>query len=161
VCNIAGPDGTRQVPIEDFCIAPGRTVLKNGEFLVSFQLPPPKKNSGAYYLRFIPRNEMDIAVVGAGASVVLDEALSSFVEARIALGAVAPTPLLVRETADLLRGRPVSDEAIAAAAEAAQAAARPISDMRGSASQRRHLVGVLTHRALKGAIERAKKSVDS
>lgn len=156
VCNIAGADGTRQVPIEDFCIAPGRTVLKNGEFLVSFQLPPPKKNSGAYYLRFIPRNEMDIAVVGAGASVVLDEALSSLVEARIALGAVAPTPLLVREAADLLRGKPVSDEAIAAAAEAAQAAARPISDMRGSANQRRHLVGVLTRRTLKGAIERAK-----
>ncbi|MBI1929757.1 xanthine dehydrogenase family protein subunit M [Candidatus Poribacteria bacterium] len=156
VCVIAGSNGTREVPAEKFCTAPGRTVLERGEFLLSFKIPPPKKNSGAYYLRFIPRNEMDIAVVGAGASVVLDDAKKSFVSARIALGAVAPTPLFAEEASALFAGKEISDEAINAAAEAAKAIARPISDMRGTAEQRRHLVGVLTGRALTGAIQRAK-----
>jgi CO/xanthine dehydrogenase FAD-binding subunit len=158
VCEIAGPNGHREVPVEDFCTAPGRTVLETGELLVAFKLPPPKKNSGAHYLRFIPRNEMDIAVVGAGAAVVLDDAKTSFVSARIALGAVAPTPLFAEEASASLAGKPISDEAINAAAEAAQAIARPISDMRGTAEQRTHLVGVLTRRALNGAIQRAKES---
>jgi carbon-monoxide dehydrogenase medium subunit len=130
--------------------------LQTGEFLVALRLPSPPPHFGAQYLRFIPRNEMDIAVVGVGASVVLNHDQSSFVSARIALGAVAPTPLLV-ETAAALAGRAVSDEAIQEAAEAAQAAARPIDDMRGTAQYRRHLVGVLTRRALRGAIQRAKE----
>ena len=88
VCTIAGPDGLRQVAVEDFCIAPGQTVLQNGEFLISFQLPSPNPRSGAHYLRFIPRNEMDIAVVGAGAAVTLDESCTRITSARIALGAV-------------------------------------------------------------------------
>ena len=158
-CVIAGTDGTREVPVEQFCIAPGRTVLKNGEFLESLKIPPPKSNSSSFYLRFIPRNEMDIAVVGAGASVVLDDAKESFVSARIALAAVAPTPLFAEEASALLAGRSVSDESvIEEAAEAAKAIARPISDMRGSAEQRVHLVGVLTKRALNGAIQRVKES---
>ncbi|MBI4552198.1 MAG: xanthine dehydrogenase family protein subunit M [Candidatus Latescibacteria bacterium] len=157
-CVIAGPQGTRTVPVEDFCIAPGRTVLQRGEFLLSLRIPPPLKNSGAFYLRFIPRNEMDIAVVGAGASVVLGKRRTVFVSARVALGAVAPTPLFVREAGDALAEKPVSDESIQQAAEIARAAARPISDMRGTADHRRHLVGVLTRRALEGAIRRAKES---
>jgi len=156
VCVIAGANGPREVPVEKFCTAPGRTVLERGEFLLSFKIPSPRKNSGTRYLRFIPRNEMDIAVVGAGASVVLDDEKKSFVSARIALGAVAPTPLFAEEASALLAGREISDEAINAAAEAAKAIARPISDMRGTAEQRRHLVGVLTGRALTGAIQRAK-----
>jgi carbon-monoxide dehydrogenase medium subunit len=131
--------------------------LQTGEFLVSLRMPPPQPNSGAHYLRFIPRNEMDIAVVGAGASVVLDRGHTSFVAARVALGAVAPTPLLVDTAAAALIGKPVTEDSIQQAAEVAQAAARPIDDMRGTAQYRRHLVGVLTRRALRGAIQRAKE----
>ena len=155
---IAGPNGMREVPVEDFCTAPGQTILKDGEILVSFRIPPPKPHSNAHYLRFIPRNEMDIAVAGVGSSVVLDENGKSFVSARIALASVAPKPLYVKEAGDALAGREISDGAIEDAAEAAMAAARPINDMRGTIPQRRHLVGVLTRRTLRGAIERAKEA---
>jgi carbon-monoxide dehydrogenase medium subunit len=107
-------------------------------------------------LRFIPRNEMDIAVVGAGVSVQLDTAKSKCVAARIALAAVAPTPLLVADAGAALVGTSLDDAAIAKAASLAQAAAKPISDMRGDADYRRHLVGVLVKRALAIAIDRAK-----
>jgi carbon-monoxide dehydrogenase medium subunit len=158
VCEIAGPKGTRKVAAEEFCTAPGQTVLGEGEFLVSIHLPPPKPRSGAHYLRFIPRNEMDIAVAGVGVSVVLDRSGKSFVSARIALAAVAPTPLYVKEAGDALARREVNDKAIGEAAEAAMAAARPITDMRGTIQQRRHLVGVLTRRSLRRAIERAREA---
>ena len=153
-CVIAGPNGERELPVEQFCTGPGQTALANGEMLVSLKVPAPANNSSSFYLRFIPRNEMDIAVVGAGASVTLDDAKQTIVSARIALGAVAPTPLFAEEAGALLAGREVSDAAIDAAAQAAQAIARPISDMRGTAAQRTHLVGVLTRRALNGAIQR-------
>jgi CO/xanthine dehydrogenase FAD-binding subunit len=155
MCVIAGPNGRREIPAEQFCTGPGRTALQHGEFLVALRMPSPPPHFGAQYLRFIPRNEMDIAVVGVGASVVLNPDRSSFVSGRVALGAVAPTPLLVETAA--LDGKAVSDETIQQAAEAAQAAARPIDDMRGTAQYRRHLVGVLTRRALRGAIQRAKE----
>jgi carbon-monoxide dehydrogenase medium subunit len=155
-CIIAGPGGRRGVPVEDFCTAPGQTVLQHGEFLLSLRVPSPVPRFGAAYLRFIPRNEMDIAVVGVGASVVLDESGTIFVSAHIALGAVAPTPLFVPEAGEYLAGRQVSTEAIAEAARIAQAATRPISDMRGTAAQRKHLSAVLTRRALERAIERAR-----
>ncbi|MDE2727948.1 MAG: xanthine dehydrogenase family protein subunit M [Gemmatimonadota bacterium] len=155
--EIAGPNGTRKVAVEDFCTAPGRTVLDAGEFLVSLHFPAPAPNSGAFYRRFIPRNEMDIAVVGVGASVVLSEDRSSFVSARIAVGAVAPTPLFVREAGDALAGQPVSDESIQRAADLARDAARPISDMRGTAEYRKHLTSVLTRRVVEGAVQRAKE----
>jgi CO/xanthine dehydrogenase FAD-binding subunit len=154
-CIITGPGG-RQVPVEDFCTAPGRTILQRGEFLVALHVLPPAPRFGAAYLRFIPRNEMDIAVVGAGASVVLDESLTTFVSACIALGAVAPTPLLVPEVGEYLAGRRISAETIVEAARIAQAATRPISDMRGTAAQRKHLAAVLTRRVLEKAIERAR-----
>ena len=153
-CVIAGPNGERELPIEQFCTGPGQTAFENGEMLVSMKIPAPASNSSSFYLRFIPRNEMDIAVVGAGASVTLDDAKQTIVSARIALGAVAPTPLFAEEASALLAGREVSDAAIDEAAGAAQAIARPISDMRGTAEQRTHLVGVLTRRALNGAIQR-------
>lgn len=158
VCVLAGPNGTREVPVEKFCTAPGRTVLGKGEFLLSLRLPVPKRHSGAHYLRFIPRNEMDIAVVGAGAAVTLDDSRARCVAARVALGAVAPTPLLVPEAAAALVDGPLNDALIDKAAALAQAAARPISDMRGDVVYRRHLTGVLTKRALRGAIARAKES---
>lgn len=163
VAHVAGPNGQRSVPVEDFCVAPGRTVLHNGEFLVALEFPVPPKNFGAAYLRFTPRNEMDIAVVGVGASVVLDDSGQMIRSARVALGAVAPTPLFVTEAGDALAGQPVSEETLAAAAQIAREAARPINDMRGTIVQRRHLSGVLTKRALRIAIDRARgtKTVDS
>lgn len=156
VCVIAGPNGRREVPVEQFCTGPGRNVLQRGEFLVAFRIPAPPRNFGAHYLRFIPRNEMDIAVVGVGSAVVLSENRSAITAARVSLGAVAPTPLLVEEAAAALVGQPISDTTMAAAAAAASAAARPITDMRGTIEQRRHLAGVLTRRTLQGAIARAR-----
>lgn len=163
VAHIAGPNGQRQVAVEDFCTAPGRTVLQNGEVLVALQFPAPVKNFGAAYLRFIPRNEMDIAVVGAGVSVVLSDDGKTIQSARISLGAVAPTPLFVKAAGDALAGQPVSEEALDKAAQIAQEAAKPISDMRGTIAQRKHLSGVLTKRALRIAIDRARgtSTVDS
>ena len=155
-CVIAGPGGTREVAVEDFCTAPGRNVLQDGELLVSIRIPPPQAHSGAHYLRFIPRNEMDIAVAGVGSSVVLDASGGRIVSARVSLASVAPTPLYVAEAGTALAGRDISDEAIEDAAQAAMSAARPIDDMRGTIRQRRHLVGVLTRRTLQGAIERAR-----
>jgi len=157
ICIIAGPTGRREVPVEEFCTAPGKTVLGKGEFLLSLHVLPPKPHSGAHYLRFIPRNEMDIAVVGVGTSVTLDESRTRCLAARVALAAVAPTPLLVPDAGDALVDGALNDEVIERAARLAQAAARPISDMRGDAEYRRHLVGVLTKRSLKGAIARAKE----
>lgn len=155
VAHIAGPAGRRCVPVEAFCTAPGRTVLQPGEFLVALHLPPPAPGFGAAYVRFIPRNEMDIAVVGAGVSVQLDESRTQFVAARIVLAAVAPTPLFVPAAGAALIGQPISQHTVAEAARIAQAAAQPITDMRGTASYRRHLVGVLVQRALAKALARA------
>ena len=155
-CDIAGPKGTRSVPVEQFCTGPGKTVLGRGEFLLRLRFPPPKKPSGATYLRFIPRNEMDIAVVGVGVAVQLDSAKSKCTAARIALAAVAPTPLFVPDAGAALVGTSLDAAAIAKAASLAQAAAKPISDMRGDADYRRHLVGVLVQRTLAIAVDRAK-----
>jgi carbon-monoxide dehydrogenase medium subunit len=158
VAVIAGPQGTREVPVEKFCTGPGRTVLGRGELLVSLHLPAPKPHSAGHYLRFIPRNEMDIAVVGAGVTVTLDASRSRCVAARVALAAVAPTPLLVPEAAAALVDGPLTEGHLDRAAALAQAAARPIGDMRGTAEYRRHLVGVLTRRALRGAFARARET---
>ena len=158
ICVISGSNGTREVPAEEFCTAPGQSILQDGELLVSLRIPPPKRNSGARYLRFIPRNEMDIAVAGVGSSVVLDGDKKSFVSGRVSLASVAPTPLLVEEAGTALAGKEITDKVIEDAAEAAMAAARPINDMRGTIRQRVHLVGVLTRRTLRGAIERAKEA---
>lgn len=158
MCMIADQYRTRQIPVEQFCLGPGKNTLRDGELLVAISLPPPKENFGAHYLRFIPRSEMDIAVVGAGASVTLDEAQEKILSARIALGAVAPIPLFVEEAGTFLAGKEITQENIQRAAQIAQAAARPISDLRGTAEYRKHLCFVLTRRALETAIERARTS---
>jgi len=155
-CVIAGPNGVREMPVEDFCLAPSRTALQNGEFLLSIKIPPVKAGSGAAYLRFIPRNEMDIAVVGAGAYVELDENRNNFVSARVSLGAVAPRPLFVAEAGNALAGKPVNAANIEAAAKIAQDAAKPISDMRGTAEYRKHISAVMARRAIEKAVERAR-----
>ena len=139
-----------------FCTAPGMNVLAPGELLDSLTFPAPRENSGSRYQRFIPRNEMDIAVVGVAASVVLDASGRRFESACIALGAVAPTPLYAEEASAALVGRPVDDETIRAAAEAARALARPIDDMRGTVDFRKHVTGVLAERVIRGAVERAR-----
>jgi CO/xanthine dehydrogenase FAD-binding subunit len=154
-CRVAGPRGMREIAVEDFCTGPGRNALQPGELLISLHLPPPAPHSGARYLRFIPRNEMDIAVAGAGVEVVLED--GKFRSARIALAAVAPTPLFVREAGDALAGSPVNETSVARAAEIARKSAKPITDMRGTADYRRHLCGVLTRRALEAAVQRAKE----
>ena len=156
VAHIAGPNGNREVPTEDFCTGPGQSVMQPGEILVSIHIPPPQPHSGTSYLRFIPRNEMDIAVAGVGTSVVLDASGQNFVSAKISLASVAPTPVLARDAGDSLAGKPVSEATIQEASEKAMADAKPINDMRGTIRQRIHLVGVLTRRTLNNAIQRAR-----
>lgn len=156
VANIAGPDGNRQVAVEDFCTGPGRNVLGRGEMLVSISFPAPTSGFGANYMRFIPRNEMDIAVAGAGTSVVLDN--GSIKSARVALAAVAPTPLYVSAVGDAIAGKPANDETLAEAGQIARDAATPITDMRGTIEYRKHLCDVLTRRSLQIAIDRAKEN---
>lgn len=155
-CLIASQTGTREVPAEEFCTGPGMNVLKPGEILLELRVPAPKPRSGSHYRRFIPRNEMDIAVVGVGAAVELNESKDTIVSARIALGAVAPTPLLAKKTSDLLAGQKISEELIAKAAAAAREIVNPITDMRGTIEYRRHVAGVLTERVLQAAITRAR-----
>ncbi|MHB8771007.1 MAG: FAD binding domain-containing protein [Syntrophales bacterium] len=157
-CRVLGPEGERTIPVERFCTGPGKNVLESGEMLVSILIPPPRPHSGARYLRFIPRNEMDIAVVGVGAEVDLSPDFEMIVAARIALGAVAPTPILATKASDFLCGHPPSEAAICRAASLARKAARPITDMRGSIPYRRQLVDVLVRRALQEAIERARQN---
>jgi CO/xanthine dehydrogenase FAD-binding subunit len=152
-CVIASPTGTRTVLVEQVVTAPGRTILQPNEILVEFRIAAPKGHSSDCYQRFIPRNEMDIAVVGVGAAVTVDG--GKFTAVRIGLGAVAATPLLAKAAGDSLVGKPVNDESIAAAAALAQQIATPITDMRGTAEYRKHLVGVLTRRVVKEAATRA------
>jgi carbon-monoxide dehydrogenase medium subunit len=114
-CTIAGPDGTRTVPVQAFCTAPGEAILAYGEILVSIHLPPPARSAGARYVRFIPRHEMDIAVAGAGAWVQMSEDRATIADARIALAAVAPTPLLAEAAGASLYGKAPTEEAFAMA----------------------------------------------
>jgi carbon-monoxide dehydrogenase medium subunit len=155
-CHLAGPQGRRSVPVAEFCTGPGKNVLARGEILVTLGFPPPSANSGAAYLRFIPRNEMDIAVVGAASWVQLDKQGAAIEKARVALAAVAPTPLALTSVGQWLAGKPATEETFAAAGKMAGEATRPIADKRGTAEYRRHLAGVLTKRTLAIAVERAR-----
>lgn len=152
--HLAGPKGRRVVPVADFCTAPGKNVLAAGELLTTLELPAPQAGEGSHYLRFIPRNEMDIAVVGVGAWLRLGSD-GKIAAARLALGAVAPKPLFAAEASSYLVGKPATEATFREAGELAKKIATPISDMRGPAEYRTHLVGVLTVRALTKAAERA------
>ena len=154
--HINGPNGWRTLPAENFCTGPGRNALESGELLVAIQLPAPAANSGTAYLRFIPRNEMDIAVAGVSSTVQLDASGQTIESARIALASVGPTPILATAAGDSLAGKAISDEAIEEAGRLASEAATPITDMRGTIRQRHHLVAVLTRRTLNIAIRRAR-----
>ena len=155
ICNVVGLKGARNIPIEEFCIAPGKNVLAKGEMLISIQIPSPRPNSGSNYLRFTPRAEMDIAVAGVGASIELDSDLNRILSARIALVAVAPTPVLATEASESLIGQKPSRSIFEKAASVAKETISPITDVRGSAAQRKHLIGVLTRRCLDIAVNRA------
>jgi carbon-monoxide dehydrogenase medium subunit len=154
LCVIAGPSGERTVPVDTFCVGPGRTVLQPGELLVAVRVPRPDARTADAYLRLIPRTEMDIAVAGAGVSVTLDAA-GVCTAARVAIGAVAPTALRVPEAEQALVGSRLDEAALKRAAAAASAAARPIDDKRGTAAYRRTVAGVLTRRAAAIAAARA------
>jgi carbon-monoxide dehydrogenase medium subunit len=154
-CTIAGPSGTREVPVEQVVTAPGRTSLARGELVVDFRLRKPAPRTGSAYLRMIPRSEMDIAIVGAGVCLTLDDQ-GRCTAARVALGAVALTPLLVAGAGAALVGTTVDDDALEAAGAAASAAARPIDDKRGTAAYRVRVAAVLTRRAARIALDRAR-----
>lgn len=155
-CHLSGPGGKRTVPVAEFCTAPGRNVLGRGEILTTLEFPAPQPKSSAAYQRFIPRNEMDIAVVGAASWVQLNAAGDRIEQARIALAAVAPTPVLAKAASEFLAGQPATPGTFAKAGDLARQAAKPISDKRGPAEYRVHLVGVLVQRTLALAVERAK-----
>ncbi len=152
--TIAGKKGRRTAPVNSIAIAPGKTSLERGELIVSINLPPKPDNSGEAYLRFIPRSEMDIAVVGAGVFITLDDA-GICTAARASLGAVAPTVLLFDEADGILAGTRPDEQALEKAAGILMAACKPIDDKRGTAEYRTDVAGVLFKRAAKIALDRA------
>ncbi len=155
-CVIAGSSGRRTVPVADFVTGPGTTLLAPDELLVALVIPAIASRTADAYLRFIPRGEMDIAVVGAGVSLTLS-ADGICTAARVALGAVGPTAFLVRAAAEALVGTSLDDAALERAAAAARDAANPIDDKRGTVAFRRSIAGVLTRRATQIAATRARE----
>jgi carbon-monoxide dehydrogenase medium subunit len=153
IATLQGPNGRRELPIEKVPAGPGRTNLLPGEILVSFTLPPRERGSSDAYLRMIPRTEMDIAVVGCGVSLTLKDGVCT--AARVGLGAVAPTVLLVDAAAKALVGSKLDDAALQAAAAACSAACRPIDDKRGTIVYRTKVAGVLLKRTVAIAARRA------
>ena len=148
-CVIAGPKGKREVLAEEFFKSPGQTVMAANELLVEIVVPSPPKNSSAHYLRFIPRAEMDIAVAGVASYIKLSSDFGECVDAKICLASVAPTPVRAKEAEAALIGKTITGDDIEKAAEQAVLAAKPISDVRGSAEYRKELVKVLTRRTLR------------
>lgn len=146
-CLITGPAGDHQMRVEDFVLGPGRNALKEGELLVALILPRPSSRTADAYLRLTPRTEMDIAVAGVGVSLTLDDD-GICTAARVSIGAVAPTALLVEAAGVALVGTKLEESAIEAAVAAAREAACPIADKRGTAEYRTHVVGVLVARAI-------------
>ncbi len=157
LATLAGPAGRREVPVEQIATGPGRTCLAPGELLLSFRLAARPAGSGDAYLRFTPRTEMDIAVVGAGVNLTVDGA-GVCRQARVSLGAVADRALLVPQAAAALVGTELDDAALQRLAEAASAACRPIDDKRGTREFRTRVAGVLARRAAQRALERARRS---
>lgn len=152
---IAGPKGERRVPVEQINTGPGKTILAPGEFIVEFEIPAPPAHSADAYQRLIPRSEMDIAVVGVGVALTLDAA-GVVKSARVVLGAVAPTAILVADAAAALIGTKCDEAALERAGQAALAAAKPIDDRRGTIGYRKKIAAVLTRRVAKLAFDRAK-----
>ena len=154
VAQTVSATGEREIPLIDFFAGPGQTVLQKGEILKEVVLPVPSQKTTSAYLRFIPRNEMDIAVAGVGSLIELDASSGQITKARIALASVAPTPVRAYAAEESLLGSPPNDAAIDRAAVLAVEAAVPITDVRGSADYRKELVKVLTRRTLNICRER-------
>ena len=150
---IAGPKGRRRVPLASFFEGVRTTVLGPDELLIELVVPAPGPRSGGHYLRHTPRRELDIAVVGVASQITLSNGVCG--KARISLASVAPTPVRATAAERVLEGQPLTKERIEEAATLAVEAARPISDQRGSAEFRKHLVRVLTRRTLTTALARA------
>jgi carbon-monoxide dehydrogenase medium subunit len=157
IARVVGPNGTREVPVEEIGIGPGKTSLAKGELVASLLLPKRPPHSGDAYLRFTPRTEMDIAVVGAGVNITLD-AKGVCTAARVSLGAVAERALLVPEAAAALVGTKLDEDALTGLAKAASAACRPIDDKRGTKAYRIKVAGVLARRAAAIALERTRRT---
>ena len=153
IVTVQGPNGRREIAVEQVPAGPGRTTLKPGEILISFALPARSPGSSDAYLRMIPRTEMDIAVVGCGVSLTLKDGVCT--AARVGLGAVAPTVLLVEDAARALIGSRLEASALDRAAAACSAACRPIDDKRGTIVYRTKVAGVLLKRATAIAAQRA------
>lgn len=151
--SVIGPTGAREIAVEDVPTGPGKTSLAKGEVVSAVNLPARGPGSGDAYLRFIPRTEMDIAVVGCGVCLTRDG--DTITAARVSLGAVAPTALLVADAAAALVGSTLDDAALDKLAKAAEAACKPIDDKRGTIKFRTHVAGVLAKRAAKIAYDRA------
>jgi len=154
VAVVAGPNGRREVPVENIVTGPGRTSLDKGEFVVEFKIPKPKSRQCDTYQRFIPRTEMDIAVVGVAVNVTLN-ADGTCADARVVLGAVAPTAVPVADGAAALIGKKLDDASLAGLDKAARAACKPIDDKRGTKDFRIEVAGVLARRAAVIALKRA------
>ena len=155
--SVVGPGGRREVPVEDIMIGPRRLSLAKGEIVASFLLPAKPARTGDAYLRFIPRTEMDIAVVGCGICLTLDGS-GTCTSARVALGAVAPRPLLVAPAAAALVGSKIDEGALAKLEKEARAACQPIDDKRGTREYRIEVAGVIARRAALIALERARQA---
>ena len=155
-CRVVGPSGERWVPLESFFIGPGRTVLHPGEVLAELRLPPPAPHTGSLYIKHSPRGAMDIATVGVASVVSLDTRSEVCRDVKIALGAVASTPIRAYAAEEVLRGQVITPGTVKAAVQAAVGLARPIDDVRGSASYRGEIIGVLTQRTLERSIDMAR-----
>lgn len=157
VASVVGPKGRRDIKVEDVMLAPRKLALEKGEIIASFLIPARPAKTGDAYLRFIPRTEMDIAVVGCGVALTLD-ASGTCTAARVSLGAVAPRPLLVADAARALIGTKVDEAALEKCAAACRAACSPIDDKRGTKEFRVDVAGVLAKRTAMIALERARKN---
>jgi CO/xanthine dehydrogenase FAD-binding subunit len=154
VAHTARVSGGRNIPLIDFFAGPGQTVLEKGEILKELVLPAPSANTASAYLRFIPRNEMDIAVAGVGSLIEVDPSTNVVTKARIALASVAPTPVRAYAAEEFLEGTKIDSDTIEKTSDLTVGSAVPITDVRGSAEYRKELIRVLTKRTLTICLER-------
>ena len=149
---IAGPGERKEIPIENFHLGPGKTILENGQMLVSLKFPKRNKNSSDAYLRMTPRTEMDIAVVGCGVNISMDNGICT--DARVSLGAVAPTPLLIKEATEIMIGSNLDENTLNEVSKICMDACNPINDKRGTIDYRTKVAGVLFKRTTNIAVDR-------